>query len=88
NKIEILEGEKKGRKRGKGERVKEEGWERPRNLHFVSIEGRKEGTYEKLRNEGFENTKTFFSLLGVTYYLTKEELSSLIEYVFEIVPAG
>ncbi len=32
--------------------------------------------------------KTFFSLLGVTYYLTKEELASLIECLFEMVTEG
>ena len=45
-------------------------------------------SYEQLRNEGFEHKKTFFSLLGVTYYLTKEELASLLECLFEMVPAG
>ena len=34
------------------------------------------------------NIKTFFSLLGVSYYLTKEELASLIECLFEMVPEG
>ena len=34
------------------------------------------------------NIKTFFSLLGVSYYLTKEELSSLIECLFEMVSEG
>ena len=32
--------------------------------------------------------KTFFSLLGVSYYLTKGELSSLIECLFEMVSEG
>ncbi|MEK4891601.1 class I SAM-dependent methyltransferase [Bacillus mycoides] len=88
NKIEIFEVDHPSTQRFKVERVKEAGLEIPSNLHFVSIDFTKEFPYEKLRNEGFENTKTFFSLLGVTYYLTKEELSSLIEYLFEIVPAG
>lgn len=88
NKIEIFEVDHPSTRCFKVERVKEAGLEIPSNLHFVSIDFTKEFPYEKLRNEGFENTKTFFSLLGVTYYLTKEELSSLIEYLFEIVPAG
>lgn len=69
-------------------RVKEAEFEIPNNLHFVSMDFTKGFSYEQLRNEGFENKKTFFSLLGVTYYLTKEELSSLIECLFDLVPAG
>ena len=72
----------------KKERIKEVELEVPNNLHFVSMDFTKGFFYEQLRNEGFENKKTFFSLLGVTYYLTKEELSSLIECLFEVVPAG
>ncbi|WP_368906954.1 class I SAM-dependent methyltransferase, partial [Bacillus wiedmannii] len=70
------------------QRVKEAEYEIPNNLHFVSMDFTKGFSYEQLRNEGFENKKTFFSLLGVTYYLTKEELSSLIVRLFELVPAG
>ena len=72
----------------KKERIKEAEIEIPNNLHFVSMDFTKRFSYEKLRNEGFENKKTFFSLLGVSYYLTKEELSSLIECLFEMVPEG
>ena len=36
-----------------------------------------------LIDEGFDdNKKTFFSLFGVSYYLTKEEISSLLNYLF------
>ncbi|HFJ9285211.1 TPA: class I SAM-dependent methyltransferase, partial [Bacillus toyonensis] len=69
-------------------RIKEAELEVPNNLHFVSMDFTKGFSYEQLRNEGFENKKTFFSLLGVTYYLTKEELTSLLECLFEMVPAG
>ncbi|CKI69711.1 O-Methyltransferase involved in polyketide biosynthesis [Streptococcus pneumoniae] len=72
----------------KKERIKETELEVPKNLHFVSMDFTKGFSYEQLRNEGFENKKTFFSLLGVSYYLTKEELSSLIECLFEMVPEG
>ncbi|PDY83090.1 class I SAM-dependent methyltransferase [Bacillus cereus] len=88
NKIEIFEVDHPTTQGFKKERIKEAKLEVPNNLHFVSMDFTKGFSYEQLRNEGFENKKTFFSLLGVTYYLTKEELSSLIECLFEMVPEG
>ncbi|PEA13659.1 SAM-dependent methyltransferase [Bacillus thuringiensis] len=88
NKIEIFEVDHPSTQAFKKERIKEVELEVPNNLHFVSMDFTKGFSYEQLRNEGFENKKTFFSLLGVTYYLTKEELASLIECLFEIVPVG
>ncbi|TBX60701.1 SAM-dependent methyltransferase [Bacillus mycoides] len=88
NKIEIFEVDHPSTQQFKKIRVKEAELEIPNNLHFVSMDFTKDFSYEQLRNEGFENKNTFFSLLGVTYYLTKEELSSLIECVFEVAPAG
>ncbi|WP_033713230.1 class I SAM-dependent methyltransferase [Bacillus mycoides] len=88
NKIEIFEVDHPSTQQFKKIRVKEAEFEIPNNLHFVSMDFTKGFSYEQLRKEGFENKKTFFSLLGVTYYLTKEELSSLIECLFELVPAG
>ncbi|ATI54117.1 SAM-dependent methyltransferase [Bacillus cereus] len=88
NKIEVFEVDHPSTQRFKKERIKEAELEVPNHLHFVSMDFTKGFSYEQLRNEGFENKKTFFSLLGVTYYLTKEELSSLIECLFAMVPEG
>lgn len=60
----------------------------PSNLHFVPMDFTKTFSYHKLKSEGFDNKKTFFSLLGVSYYLTKAELSSLIDHLFSKVPKG
>ncbi|GAB6434016.1 class I SAM-dependent methyltransferase [Bacillus luti] len=88
NKIEIFELDHPSTQQFKKERIKEAELEVPNNLHFVSMDFTKGISYEQLRNEGFEHKKTFFSLLGVSYYLTKEELASLIECLFEMVPEG
>ncbi|WML52256.1 class I SAM-dependent methyltransferase [Neobacillus sp. PS3-12] len=59
------------------------------NLHFVSMDFTKELTIQNLVEEGFmPNKKTFFSLLGVSYYLTKEENANLINKLFTKVPSG
>ncbi|MGG0301135.1 class I SAM-dependent methyltransferase [Bacillus albus] len=88
NQIKIFEVDHPSTQQFKKERIEEAEFEIPNNLHFVSMDFTKGFSYEQLRNEGFENKKTFFSLLGVTYYLTKEELSSLLECLFAMVPEG
>lgn len=88
NKIEIFEVDHPSTQQFKKERIEEAEFEIPNNLHFISMDFTKGFSYEQLQNEGFENKKMFFSLLGVTYYLTKEELSSLIECLFAMVPEG
>ncbi|HHT7081878.1 TPA: class I SAM-dependent methyltransferase [Bacillus cereus] len=88
NEIEIFEVDHPSTQQFKKERIEEAEFEIPNNLHFISMDFTKGFSYEQLQNEGFENKKTFFSLLGVTYYLTKEELSSLIECLFAMVPEG
>lgn len=60
----------------------------PGNLHFVPMDFSKKFSFQNLIDEGFEYKKTFFSLLGVSYYLTKEEISILINQLFEMVPIG
>ncbi|HDR6318031.1 TPA: class I SAM-dependent methyltransferase [Bacillus thuringiensis] len=88
NQIEIFEVDHPSTQAFKIQRVKEGEYEMPSNLHFVSMDFTKGFSKQTLVNEGFENKKTFFSLLGVTYYLTKEELSSLIVRLFAMVPEG
>lgn len=60
----------------------------PSNLHFVSTDFTAKFSYEYLSNKGFENQKTYFSLLGVSYYLTEEENESLLHKLFANVPSG
>ncbi|HDR6312303.1 TPA: class I SAM-dependent methyltransferase [Bacillus cereus] len=88
NEIEIFEVDHPSTQGFKKERIKDSELEIPNNLHFVSMDFTKDFSKQTLVNEGFENKKTFFSLLGVTYYLTKEELSSLLECLFAMVPEG
>ncbi|RLL48436.1 class I SAM-dependent methyltransferase [Oceanobacillus piezotolerans] len=60
----------------------------PDHLHFVSMDFTTKFSYQDLADEGFDNKKTFFSLLGVSYYLTKEENVALINHLFANVPSG
>ncbi|WP_226665252.1 class I SAM-dependent methyltransferase [Metabacillus litoralis] len=59
------------------------------NLHFVPMDFTHTFSHQFLVNEGFNNkAKTFFSLLGVSYYLTKEEIERLINNLFAHLPEG
>lgn len=60
----------------------------PNHLHFVSMDFTTKFSHQDLVDEGFDNKKTFFSLLGVSYYLTKEENAALINHLFANVPTG
>ncbi|MGN0814444.1 MAG: class I SAM-dependent methyltransferase [Candidatus Coproplasma sp.] len=55
------------------------GWKFPENLHFVPVDFAKGGLISALEDAGFDRRKkTFFSWLGVTYYLTEEQIVSLL----------
>lgn len=88
NSLEIFEIDHPVTQEFKKKRLDEANLKIPSNLHFVSMDFTKKLSYQNLIDEGFDNKKTFFSLLGVSYYLTKEEVSSLIDYVFTKVPRG
>lgn len=60
----------------------------PDCLHFVTMDFTRDLISKRLSDEGFENKRTFFSLLGVSYYLSKEENAQLIKNLFDLVPSG
>lgn len=60
----------------------------PKNLHFISMDFTAAFSHQELIKQGFANKKTFFSLLGVSYYLTKEENERLLNDLFALVPSG
>ncbi|WP_243522971.1 class I SAM-dependent methyltransferase [Bacillus pseudomycoides] len=88
NSLEIFEIDHPATQEFKKQRLDEANLKIPSNLHFVSMDFTKKLSYQNLIDKGFDIKKTFFSLLGVSYYLTKEEVSSLIDYLFTKVPPG
>ena len=61
----------------------------PNYLTFVPMDFIKEKTIDSLIARGFDpSKKTVFSLLGVTYYLTKEALEQLFLTLFKVLPPG
>lgn len=71
------------------QRLQEAGLECPNHLKFVSMDFTKDLSIETLISFGFDpHKKTVFSLLGVTYYLTKEVLQQLFDTLFKDLPKG
>lgn len=60
----------------------------PTNLHFVPMDFTQPFSVGELVKKGFKNEKTFFSLLGVSYYLTKNEIKNLLKHLFTNIPPG
>lgn len=60
----------------------------PRNLHFVPMDFTREMIQPDAWSSLFRNVKTLFTLLGVSYYLSKEDLCRLIHHAFAVLPAG
>lgn len=88
NSLEIFEIDYPATQEFKKKRLEIANYKIPSNLHFVSMDFTNKFSYQDLIDEGLDNKKTFFSLLGVSYYLTKEENSSLINNLFAKVPSG
>lgn len=88
NILEIFEVDHPATQGFKKKRLADTNFKIPNNLHFIPMDFTLKFSYQNLKDQGFDNKKTFFSLLGVSYYLTKEEISSLIQDLFAIVPSG
>ena len=83
--IEVFEIDHPDTQRYKLERIEELEWNIPENVHFVSVDFESEYMAEKLLSAGFDpNKKTFFSILGVSYYLTLPVFTSTLSQIAEL----
>lgn len=73
----------------KTERIARAGWDIPKNLTFVPVDLTKDSLSEKLKDSGFDpSRKTFFSWLGVTYYLSADEIEKTLDEISAISADG
>lgn len=73
----------------KKRKLKELGWSIPENLHFVPMDFTKDNLVKVFENTSFDEKKlSFFSWLGVTYYLGKEDILKTLKSIAEIAPKG
>ncbi|MEN2765634.1 class I SAM-dependent methyltransferase [Ornithinibacillus xuwenensis] len=86
--IDIFEVDHPATQADKKQRLMQANLDIPNNLHFIPMDFTKEFSFRALLDAGFKYEKTFFSLLGVSYYLSKEEISDLLMNLFSRVPSG
>ena len=71
------------------ERITRAGWTVPDNLTFVPVDFAKHSLAERLVAAGFDpSVKTFFSWLGVTYYLSAEAIDTMFSALSELCADG
>ena len=71
-------------------RLAELEWEHPAKLHFIPIDFTKESLVTALTSSSSYDpkVKTFFNWLGVTYFLTRDEIFTTLRSIAEVAPAG
>ena len=71
------------------ERIARAGWTVPDNLTFVPVDFTKDSLAERLIAAGFEPAaKSFFSWLGVTYYLSAEAIDAMLSALSSLCADG
>lgn len=87
--IEIFEVDHPDTQRYKMERIEHLEWIIRPNVHYVSVDFEKEKMVDKLLEAGFDpHKKTFFSILGVSYYLTLDIFADTLRQIAELSEAG
>lgn len=73
----------------KRERIRRAGWELPEKLHFVPVDFSTDDLQEKLLDAGFDSgKKTFYSWLGVSCYLTMEQIGAMLSSLAKLSAEG
>ena len=87
--IEVFEIDHPDTQRYKLEKIQELEWISRPNVHFVPVDFEKERMCDKLLEAGFDpEKKTFFSILGVTYYLTLDVFTDTLRQMSELSSLG
>ena len=73
----------------KRERIARAGWTVPDNLTFVPVDFTRDSLTKRLIAGGFDpSVKSFFSWLGVTYYLSTEAIDMMLSALSELCADG
>lgn len=87
--IHIFEIDHPATQKYKLKRIHELQWNIPQNVHFVPVNFEKDDMKKALERAGFDkNKKTFFSIMGVTYYLTLPVFEETVKNIAELSTNG
>lgn len=89
-KLEVFEVDHPATQGFKLNRIAELGWKYPAKLHFIPIDFTKEDLVSALTHspDYDPSVKTFFSWLGVTMYLTPDEVYATFSSITKVAPTG
>lgn len=89
SKLRIFEVDHPLTQKEKYERIARAGWKIPDGLTFVPVDFTKDSLTEPLIDSGFDPLKkSFFSWLGVTYYLSAETIGKTLEELSSLCADG
>lgn len=89
NKFPVFEVDHPATQSDKLARIERAGLTLPQNVHFVPVDFSKDDLKEKLLAAGFDpEKKSFFSWLGVSYYLTFEQISKTLKSIADLSAEG
>jgi len=88
--LEVFEVDHPATQKFKLHRLAELGWKHPAKLHFIPIDFTKKSLITVLTSSSSYDpkVKTFFNWLGVTYFLTRDEVFTTFRSIREIAPAN
>ena len=88
--VEVFEVDHPSTQGFKRNRIAELGWKHPAKLHFIPIDFTKENLETVItRFPSYDpNVKSFFSWLGVTMYLTQEEVFATLRSITKVTQTG
>ncbi len=87
--IRVFEIDKKSTLDDKKRRLSRAMLEIPDNVKLISCDLSKDNILQLLKNNGFDaSKKTFFSCLGLFYYLSNDEISKLFEVIADFAADG
>jgi len=87
--IQVFEVDHPATQAFKRRRLAELGWEQPAQLHFVPVDFTQDSLAVALSSSSYDpQALSFFSWLGVTYYLPRDAVFATLRTIADIAPAG
>lgn len=87
--LQVFEVDHPATQADKRRRVAMCGWQLPAQLHFVPVDFANENLAPVLRRTGYDpQKKSFFSWLGVTFYLTRDVVNATLRDIASVAPVG
>lgn len=88
-KLQIFEVDHPATQSFKRNRIAELNWVVPNNLHFVPVNFNSDSLASAFKGKSYNpKVKSFFSWLGVTMYLTRDEIFTTLRSITDIAPTG